>query len=328
ALGAFAAQGRGTEASEAILDIAIANVRHSSLMEGVLGVFGVLHDKHWTGHAIPPEVWLPVLVERLKQDSQKWQPLASSLLGELRKTYQSGVGSSELRKLLIEFATDPAVGPSYPALALLQQPDHEMPLEDEVVRLMRRSLTDHDMNNALNALRILNFRRLESLPEQFDVLMHDDPKVRQEARTFLPNVSANDRAAVIERLWDIVENPERKNDHRDALRALGVLVRQFGYGAGEPGGWTESELYRRSIKRLEQLIREGPKDLVPAAIVAYGISAEGIDEWLKDTAEPTDLKERVKQSRGKIEAEERRVFGDRDLGMGGGMEGSPGGGKF
>jgi hypothetical protein len=219
-------------------------------------------------------------------------------------------------------------------LALLQQPDAETPVEDEVLRLTKAALTSDDTDRALSLLRILAFRQLDRYPEQFDLLMHEDPAIRPKVRQYLPHVPDSARGAIAERLLAILDNPERTADHADAVRALGILTRRYGQRESGQRDWTTSGAYKKALDRLGRITEEGPDDLVPAAIVALGVETrEQLEDLIKEWKEGSpnfsaERRDRATRAREKIEEEAKKVMGDEDSSAGFIRPVGPGGGYF
>jgi hypothetical protein len=329
AFAAFARAGYGKVAARAILDVAgqydfslIDPDAEGKLKERVLDVL-----TKGASSGVPVGDWMPLLMERLEQDNTKRRPLTEWLLHRLQTSNPSGIADPQTRKLLIEFASnpkfagDPQFYARYLALALLQQPNADVPLEEDVVRLTKEVLTSDDADKALNLLRLLAFRDLVHYPEQFDLIMHDDPAVRLKVRQYLPHVPGSARGAIAERLLTMLDNPERTTDHADAVRAVGVL-RRFAPTVSVRGDWERSDTYKKALDRLSRITEEGPDNLVPVAIVALGIETrerlEGLIKGWKEGSPnfSAERKERATQALDKIEAEAKKVMGEEDSSAG------------
>jgi beta-lactamase regulating signal transducer with metallopeptidase domain len=314
AIAAFAAFARteyGKEAAEAILDVAgqydFSDVDQSPegllkqrIIEVLTGATSRVSETHW----------LPVLTEHLSADRQKWEQLAGVLLTQLRIMNAGGVKDPVAQKLLFELASDPEFESWHQALHLLLGGDSSVPLLPKTQRYVKEALTGEDRNRALHVLAMSEFRRLEELPEQVNLLFAADDFMRRAARGVLPNAGADARSELAEQLLAVLDDAERSSDHADAVRALGVLVKLDSQSPEELlKNWEGSKLYRQVIDRLSKLINEGPEELVPTALVAIGVdSGERVDGWLQGSTQPEDLQQRVRRARDKIDAEASRVM--------------------
>jgi hypothetical protein len=245
------------------------------------------------------------------------------LLSQLHQANPGGVRDAGARRLLFELASDPKFKWWHEALRVLLLGGDDVPLTPEVERFVKEALTGKDKDRAIHVLVSMNFQRLDAIPEQVDLLF--DEEVRRAARGILPNLSAAARSRLAERLLAVLDDEERSRHHADAVRALGVLMdeyNQFQEGLTKPN-WERSKEFSQITDRLFKLIREGPEEIVPTALVAMGLdSVERVDEWLKGTgpSQPEDVQERVMRARDKIDAEAKGVMDDaKNRGVGGGF---------
>jgi hypothetical protein len=243
------------------------------------------------------------------------------------------------RKLLLQIASDPTYGPNAAALRSLYSRNYTAkgdPISDpEVAPLIKAALTGEDVGNALAVLRMLSFGQLDQWPQQLDFLFDEDAAACRRARTILQWSSSPSRQAVADRLLAVLNDPKRADDHADAIRALGVLARplnnQF---AGRREGWPDEETIKELNKRFEQIVREGPPELVAPALVAMGVdSVKTLHHAFKGNVagESEETKERIERARDKIEAELEQLVDPPNIGGGfGGMGGAGGrgGGMF
>jgi beta-lactamase regulating signal transducer with metallopeptidase domain len=324
AMAAFSRTGYGKEATVAILDVADQYDFNSydqspegQLKQRVLDVLTNATSR------VSEANWLPELMERLRADREKWTPLTGMLLSQLHQANPGGVRDAGARRLLFELASDPKFKWWHEALRVLLLGGDDVPLTPEVERFVKEALTGKDKDRAIHVLVSMNFQRLDAIPEQVDLLF--DEEVRRAARGILPNLSAAARSRLAERLLAVLDDEERSRHHADAVRALGVLMdeyNQFQEGLTKPN-WERSKEFSQITDRLFKLIREGPEEIVPTALVAMGLdSVERVDEWLKGTgpSQPEDVQERVMRARDKIDAEAKGVMDDaKNRGVGGGF---------
>jgi hypothetical protein len=325
AFAAFARTGYGKEAAEAILDVAgqydfsgFDQTPEGQLKQRVLDVLTRATSRVSERH------WLPILMERLHADRDKWTPLAGMLLSQMHQNNPGGVKDADARKLLFELASDPQFKWWHEALHVLLLGGTDVPLTPETELLVKNALAGEDRDRAHHVLALLNFRRLEFIPEQVDFLFDKDEATRQASRLLLRNLNADVRGELAERLLAIVDDAGRSQDHADAVRALGVLQNIFSHhthASGAEAQWERSDVSQQVGKRLSQLINEGPEELVPAALVAVGLdSANQVDNWLERAAQPKELQQRISRARDKIDAEAKTVFGEAEGdGRGGGF---------
>jgi beta-lactamase regulating signal transducer with metallopeptidase domain/thioredoxin-like negative regulator of GroEL len=339
ALVAFARAGHGREAVEAIFDVAgeydfkyIGHTPEGKLQERVTQLLTLGSDSR-----IPAADWLPVLMDRLAKDPKKWRQLAEWLVGGFGLGPDTRLDPTT-RKLLLEMARDPKLAPNAFVLATLYKHSPQGKDDPELQPLIKTALTGEDVENALYVLSSLGFGSLDTWPEQMDFLFHEDNAVRRRARSILGNTRLQTRRLVSDRLTAILDDPQRSDDHDDAIRAMGVLSRNVEGGFHGPDQhWPNEEAKKRFRERFARIVREGrPPGLVAPALVAMGIdSVEKVEHYLKsiDATGEVDYKEHVEQARDKIEAEAEQIddrpkpvpqSDERDMGGSGGR----GGGMF
>ncbi|MBA3480458.1 MAG: hypothetical protein H0T51_01465, partial [Pirellulales bacterium] len=183
--------------------------------------------------------------------------------------------------------------------------------DPELASLIKAGLTGEDVENALYVLSTVRFASLDAWPEQMEFLFHKDAATRRRARSILGGTGLPTRRVVADRLTAILDDPQRKGDHADAVRALGVLSRPAGSMFGQRENWPADEARKRFNDRFVDIVREGPPELVAPALVAMGTDTlEKFDTYSKmvdQSDESAEFKERIKQARDKIEAEAERV---------------------
>ena len=309
ALAAFGSRQHGREAAAAILEISIEYPAGNPLEDGVRGAFGVLSEKHWTGEIIAAESWLPVLMERLKDDPAKWSPLAARLMDGLYNA------SAETRKLLMSIAADPAYGPNAPALgALLRTTGNE---DAELRRLVKEVLTGPDHANAVRTLHYLGYTRTDEFLEQETLLFHEDAATRRGARTVLAQPRrGKDVAGIADRLIAVLDDPARPEDHANAIRALAALVSKRTSDAVRaqtaPGAGRASDIDQAVIDkiylRIEPIARAGPRELLALSRLAlFKLKQTEANLQHKELDSEATPEERAAIDKAAVEEEEQLV---------------------
>jgi hypothetical protein len=216
------------------------------------------------------KVWLPLLKQRLEDDPERWRPLLNAAL-RWKGHFGVPIGGidADSRKLLLEMAADPKYGSNATMLIALKQRRES---DQEVQALVKKALLGDDTGNALTLLMLLGFMDLDEFPEQLDLLFHEDAEIRRAARTTLVGARFGEFEAIADHLLKILDDPERKADHADAIRALAVLQHSHSRANeanAENPGYSKAT-YRKVWDVLKQISQRGPVELLPSALVALG----------------------------------------------------------
>jgi hypothetical protein len=303
AMGAFGRSPFGQQAAEALLDVAGDSPLQGAVFEAVTGALGVMQSKHWTGQTLPTDVWLPALMERLKADSEKWNPIVDQILKGLNRV------DGNVSRLLQQMATDPAYGPSAAAFNVLART--LPPGSEQLDQMIRDALGGSDPKQALATLQNTRFQRMDAFPQQIDLLIHPDAVVRKAARHIL--AQSMNHATVpttAELLLAVLDDPKRADSRAEAIRALGIVLdaaRQYGDEASRA-------LTHKILEKLVQIMEEGPQELVAPSLVALGFSStEKVQGWLDSGRDQVtnELKDRVREAAksGQLEAAAKEVLG-------------------
>jgi hypothetical protein len=129
---------------------------------------------------------------------------------------------------------------------------------DQIVNLIRTHLKSDPPHTAI--LFATRFHHLNRLPEQLDLLFHDDYDVRttaQQALVTQPQMVA--KPEVYRRLVALLEDSTRADDHRRAVELLGQSAVFFLNGPVAP-------MKQQVVDELSKIVMEGDASLVPAAI--------------------------------------------------------------
>lgn len=271
ALAAFARSGMGREAADTLLDVAgqydFRTIDGSP--EGKLK--GRLVELLTSGSSsrVEPSVWLPALRERLAADPSRWRAIAAKLLDEFNAVNRLDEPS---RQMLLEMGGDTKYGPISIFLRPLYRGGDER--DQQVTQLLRQALTGPDRENAISALSLVGFDDLERWPEAFAQLLDADEQWSRQARTLLTRIYNRDVARpnsmpqVVSKLLEILKDPRRTQDHRNAARAVAVLPRFF-----ESHREDREERRREVLDALKEILATGDPELyVPAAMAAFTIN--------------------------------------------------------
>jgi hypothetical protein len=302
ALAAFGRTAYPREAAEAILDVAgeydfgaIHQGPEGELQELVLDV--LTSDSSWDGAAT---TWLPPLMQRLSEDREKWEGLATALMACM------DAADAPARAHLLEMASDAKYGPNAAALGALWRTNREgEALQPRIVELTRTALAGRDTDHALAVLRSLGGARLHEFPEAFQLLFHEDAAVRRTARTILrptqlPLSSVRDYQSTVEQLLAVLDDGELSaTDKANAIRALTLFD---GFLELE----SQVELRDRVAERLKHVLNEGEEELLaPAFIALRRIWQPALTEFGNEA--PEDRKQLV------LKAAQRRQEEEADL---------------
>jgi hypothetical protein len=212
-------------------------------------------------------VWLPVLVERFKADPDKWRSLMQAVLG---RVYDADEG---MRATIRELMDDSKYDVAFAGWGALIGSASHAENEEESTRLLREGLASKNAEIRKRALSWTGFetKKLEAIPEPFEMLFAEDAEIALEARQQLGMTPEKYRAALAERLWAVVDDPERVAAHVPALRAIGVLHETS--AIGHPDDNSDGKWRTGIWLRLFNHLRSGERGELAAA--AWPIA----DDW-------------------------------------------------
>jgi beta-lactamase regulating signal transducer with metallopeptidase domain/protein involved in polysaccharide export with SLBB domain/predicted nucleic acid-binding Zn-ribbon protein len=275
ALAAFARAGYGREAAEALLDVAgeydftvMDDLPEGKLKQRVVELLTMHLPK-----SIQTSDWFPVLVERFKADPDKWRSVMRGVLGSVYDADEA------MQTKIRELMDNPEYDVALPAWQALVGSAGNSGDQEERVRLLREGLASENTEIRKLALSWTGFatEQLEKIPEPFEMLFSDDAEIALEARQQLAMTPEKYRAALAERLWAVVDDPERDASHVAALRGIGVL-----YGTSMASHAQDSQSDRAwrtdTAQRLIKHLQDGPREEWAAAAWALD------DEWDADAS--------------------------------------------
>jgi beta-lactamase regulating signal transducer with metallopeptidase domain/protein involved in polysaccharide export with SLBB domain/biopolymer transport protein ExbD len=272
AMAAFARAGYGREAAEALLDVA-GEYDFTVLDDGAAGKLKQRVIEVLAGYPkpIPSSVWLPVLVERFKADPAKWRSLMRAVLGQVYDADEA------MQTTIRELKDDPKYDVAIAVWQALAGSAGNSGDQEELAKLLREGLASESAELRKLALSRVGFTELEKFPEPFEMLFAEDAEIALEARQQLSRTPEKFRAALAERLWVVVDDPERNASHLAALRAIGVL---YSTELGTIGSLKASERAWRTdvAQRLIKQLQDGPREEWAAA--AWSLD----DEWDADAS--------------------------------------------
>jgi beta-lactamase regulating signal transducer with metallopeptidase domain/protein involved in polysaccharide export with SLBB domain len=275
ALAAFARAGYGREAAEALLDVAgeydftvMDDLPEGKLKQRVVKLLTMHLPK-----SIQTSDWFPVLVERFKADPDKWRSVMRGVLGSVYDADEA------MQTKIRELMDNPEYDVALPAWQALVGSAGNSGDQEERVRLLREGLASENTEIRKLALSWTGFatEQLEKIPEPFEMLFSDDAEIALEARQQLAMTPEKYRAALAERLWAVVDDPERDASHVAALRGICVL-----YGTSMASHAQDSQSDRAwrtdTAQRLIKHLQDGPREEWAAAAWALD------DEWDADAS--------------------------------------------
>jgi beta-lactamase regulating signal transducer with metallopeptidase domain len=301
ALAAFGRAGKGKEAAEAILDVAaeydFGKGEGGSATDLKSAISQVLTDYE----SIDGQYWLPLLVERLKTDPERWSSFAEWVLKDAQ--------GKNLTPYLKQLATDNTLSAEARGAALAGlagQPDIA-----EAVAMVRQALTgDQPVMQIFNRLR---FHRLDLFPEQFELLFHDNKQIRDQVFG-IARSGGTDGEVVLNKLIEALSDPARKEDREQVIVALYKLN---GYYINLP------ERRQPVVDKVTEILVSGDTELLPASLVLMS-SLTGNDERLvirvlgdMITDERRQQLENAIEQAEELKAEQNRGMGGGGLGGGG-----------
>ena len=233
ALAAFGASGYGKEAAEAILGVAeqldwtsidnksSAGKLKTACLEALTG------GSATGGYHIPIGDWLLLVVDRLKSKSAPWPLFSSYLFPGLPAGEQSAVAP------LLELSKDPDL--AMPAWRGLKAVDPQLE-NANVLQALRDALASPDQSperlsflvsdllvNAGSSSYGGTSLELRYVPELDELLFHPNRAVRWYARNVLSCIQPDDAPGVVKQLLATVDDPARKRDRIEAIRALAAI---------------------------------------------------------------------------------------------------------
>lgn len=280
ALGAFARAGYGEEAVDAILEVAgnydfltISQDPEGKLKQAVLDEL----TPDTQGHELA-KIWLPTLLERVKQDPKKWQWLVHHVLYRLRTDDPDIIA---MIRSLAESGPPEIRMEALGALVRLSKsgsPDRAVSVDEETGRLLANALSDKNTETVSSALRLLlNYPysyggggfgggggtvpppKLIFQPQLVPLLFHAEEPIRQQAREVLQHIGEQDAPLVVETLVAVLEDKDdsRKKDHLNAILALAAM--------GKHG--------QKAVPELVNFLKESKdQEILVTGIVALGRS--------------------------------------------------------
>ncbi len=282
ALSAFsrADAGRAREAAQAILDVAIHydfdSQEASKLRTAVINAFADSPRP-----AIPPQLWLPALLDGLHRsddaNSERWKSLLQNLIPHIQQP------DAKVRELLYRIARNESLGTALQAIRVLVAYDKAMD-EPDVEKFIHAAFKDPKLRWL--ALEWLGFRRLDKAPEQLAFLFDADSSIQLRARKYLSR--SMPRPEIVEALLKVLTDPKRADDHTAAIRALSACRGNLNVRANVEHRMAEE--YRKVLEQLANVITQGPAELLAPAIAAYVAIASnppfGAEKQLDPPVEP------------------------------------------
>jgi beta-lactamase regulating signal transducer with metallopeptidase domain len=307
ALAAFGRAGMGQKASEAILEVAAEYDFSSNSIGEVLDLKNAIQEVLTSGDGIPAEYWLPVFVERLKQDPDKWGSMASWVLGEVRSK------NPEVLKLLISITENQTFKSSIRRGAV-ESIVHQLDSGNkDAERVVRNALTSDDPLLVSSAILEMGSGRLDQFPEQLDLLFSKDKNIQRHARNRLDWLSHSPQAEMaINMLLAIADDPARGEDRGIALYALATIAKQ---GNGRQFFRLRDQVW----EMITAILQKGDVELIPYALHSGArLKGSNINYVIIQLGKSVN-EERVQQiDQAREKAEDLRMY----------FDGNEGGGPF
>jgi beta-lactamase regulating signal transducer with metallopeptidase domain len=318
AMAAFSRAGYGDEAINAILDVAaeydfalIGGDAEGKLKERIIKLF-----TDYVGQGPPTDPWLPIVLDRMKADPDKWRSLVEMLLYYCMPPHRMQhngppIMSAENVEILKKAVGDERLDADILFLTTLNKVASHDP---DVVRMTKEALQSDDVEGSLNLLRFIGFSNVDELPEQLEFLFAADLETRQAARDVLACSSGPQvRDAVADKLLAILNDPNQSARHADAIRALAMVSSSV---VPTPHGHHISQGKRQEIiDSLYRVAREGATELFVPAVAASHLFL--IDPDIQPVLESSLAAERVKlleESKQQIEEEKQSLLKGTALG--------------
>jgi beta-lactamase regulating signal transducer with metallopeptidase domain/protein involved in polysaccharide export with SLBB domain/tetratricopeptide (TPR) repeat protein len=310
ALAAFARAEYGREAAEAILDVA-GDYRYGG--GGGSGVIlgEIVETLSGRGSdSLAPDLWLPLLVERVKQaegaKQQHWRDLLDTALRQWSNK------RDQPSDFLMALAKDEVAGVQSAAIyALVREMPTNFDLGDpRIVELVRSSLRGDAPDLAL--LKLIRFRDPDQVPEVLQLLVHQDPEIQWKARQILH--SHDSLPPVYEPLVEIAFGNGPVNQRIAAIRALATM-----------GQHLNRHRPPELITKLQTLLASTEEEelLMPTMNALLQIKSVTGDHLLVQLQQEEELSperlEELRASLDKLPEEGKQVRGDRSPSGGSGF---------
>jgi beta-lactamase regulating signal transducer with metallopeptidase domain len=307
ALAAFGRAGLGQEAAEAILDVAGEYEFDGSVGPEVNELQVAIQNVLILSDGIPAEYWLPLLVERLKQDPDKWDSMAHWVLRGARSK------NPEVLKILITMAGDKQFHSPLRRIAVENIVTQLDSGNKDAENVVHEALQSTDPMLALSALHQLSFKRLDQFPEQLDLLFSEDKNIRRQSHRWIDRLLDEPEAAwAIEKLLAIADDPARGEDRGIALYALAMIAKQ-----GD--GRQYIRLREQVWEKITAILQTGEVELIPYALHSGArLKGSNINYVIIQLGKSVN-EERVQQiDQAREKAEDLRMY----------FDGNEGGGPF
>jgi beta-lactamase regulating signal transducer with metallopeptidase domain len=296
ALAAFARVGMGPDAAEAILDVAgeydfgkgedsSATSLKSAISEVLTGYVG-----------IDGEYWLPLYIERLNTDPEKWGSFADWVLSDV-----SGKDVVPMLKKIASNGEYSEMVRGYALAGLTAQPD--IANDEESLAMIRAALAPQQFYPiGWPILLKLRFTQLEMYPEQIELLFHKDEQTREKVMNVLFHVLNSDSYGLIaDRLLAVIDDPERKADHAQAIELLPRTKMSLNS--------QEGRAHRNKILgTLGNLLVNGDEEILPVTLrTMSSLATRPMHEIIEKLGDRVtdERREELEQVAKKIEDEQR-----------------------
>jgi len=219
AMAAFGRAGYGKAAAEAILDVAGEyDFRQSNGNTPIEDLKKAIKKSLYGENGIPANDWVPILLQRLEKEPQRWSGLTSRVL--LNPNVHSE--QPDIQRLLLVAAKAPNYSAQVRGSALIALVNSDSKLKDEsTVTLLRSALTSEETQLLTSALASLNFRHLDTFPEQLDLFVHNDASVRNTASmAFFQTQNPEIATKILDTLLAVLEDPQQAKKHLWAIQAI------------------------------------------------------------------------------------------------------------
>ena len=306
ALAAFGRAGKGQEAAEAILDVAaeydFGRGKGDSATDLKSAITEVL-----TGYdGIEGQYWLPLLIERLKPDPDKWTSFAGLVLTEVSVANTLGY--------LKQMAADDSLPADARNAALACISSHPEVAEDaDALQMVREALLkDPPVKEIFNKLR---FDRMDLFPQQVELLLDKDNAIRHRAIASLEGpLYRMASIPILNELLKVIDDPNRAADHAGAISAIASLGLLF-------DNVPDMRKRRQEVdSRLAKILIEGDEELLAVTLRTMStLSRQPAEDLVKRGSE--SLGDKLSDERRealKKAAKQVKEWTSGDGGMGGG----------